>query len=67
MSTATTTSDATTEINVLRSKAADLRATASTLGGPLSQAYRRRAAELELQATALAARLGIDEALVTAA
>lgn len=56
-----------TEVAVLRSKAADLRSMAEDLGSPLALTYRRRAAELELQATALAARLGIDERPVLAA
>ncbi len=66
MSTATMTHP-TIAVAVRRSKAADLRETASTLEAPLAVAYRRRAAELELQATALAARLGIDERLLVAA
>ena len=64
---ATLTHDATTQIAVLRSKAADLRETARGLEGPLAMTYRRRAAELELQASALAARLGIDESVLVAA
>ena len=71
MSTATLTrptrSRATSQVAVLRSRAADLRTMAVDLEGPLAFTYRRRAAELELQATALAARLGIDETPVLAA
>ena len=46
---------------VLRSRAADLRIMATSIRTPLSNAYRRRAAELELQAAALAAGLGFQE------
>jgi len=42
----------------LRSRAADLRIMATSIRTPLSNTYRRRAAELELQAAALAAGLG---------
>ena len=67
MSTTTThTHDATTELAVLRSKAADLRESAAALEGPLALTYRRRAAEIELQASALAARYGFDEPLLAA-
>lgn len=49
------------DVAVLRSKAADLRCSADRFDGPLAAAYRRRAAELELEAAALAARLGLVE------
>ncbi|MEZ5167988.1 MAG: hypothetical protein R2695_16435 [Acidimicrobiales bacterium] len=55
------------EVDALRSKAADLRHAASELSAPLATAYRRRAAELELEAAALAARLGRVESLDVAA
>lgn len=55
------------DVSLLRSKAADLRSTAADVGGPVSTAYRRRAAELELEAAALAARFGLIEALTLAA
>jgi len=48
-------------LSVLRSRAADLRLMATSIRTPLSNAYRRRAAELELQAAALAAGLGFQE------
>jgi len=46
---------------VLRSRAADLRLMATSIRTPLSNTYRRRAAELELQAAAMAAALGLAE------
>lgn len=49
------------DVAVLRSKAADLRRSAEELHGPLAVTYRRRAAELELEATLLAASLGLVE------
>ncbi|MEZ5244017.1 MAG: hypothetical protein R2707_02895 [Acidimicrobiales bacterium] len=55
------------DVSLLRSKAADLRGAASDLGAPLSTTYRRRAAELELEAAALAARFGLIEELTLAA
>ena len=55
------------DVNLLRSKAADLRTTAAEVGAPLSTTYRRRAAELELEAAALAARFGLIEDLSLAA
>jgi hypothetical protein len=55
------------DVNLLRSKAADLRQTASEVSPALSTAYRRRAAELELEAAALAARFGLTEDLTLAA
>jgi hypothetical protein len=55
------------DVSVLRSKAADLRVTATEIPTPLSTAYRRRAAELELEAAALAARFGLIEDLSLAA
>lgn len=55
------------DVSLLRSKAADLRLTASEIPTPLSTAYRRRAAELELEAAALAARFGLIEDLSLAA
>lgn len=55
------------DVAVLRSRAADLRHAAAGLGGPLAATYRRRAAELELEATALAARLGLVEDVPLAA
>jgi len=45
----------------LRSRSADLRLMATSIRTPLSNTYRRRAAELELQAAALAAALGFAE------
>ncbi len=47
------------DVSLLRSKAADLRLTAAEIPSPLSTAYRRRAAELELEAAALAAKAGV--------
>lgn len=55
------------DVSLLRSKAADLRHTASDIETPLSTTYRRRAAELELEAAALAARFGLVESLELAA
>ena len=55
------------DVALLRSKAADLRHTASEITSPLSTTYRRRAAELELEAAALAARFGLIEDLQLAA
>ena len=55
------------EVAVMLSKAGDLRQTADTIDGPLATVYRRRAAELELEATALAARRGIDQRVPSAA
>ncbi len=55
------------EVTIRRSKAAELRRGAVEVSGPLATAYRRRAAELELEATALAARLGYEETLQLAA
>lgn len=55
------------DVSLLRSKAADLRLTATEIPTPLSVAYRRRAAELELEAAALAARFGLIEDLSLAA
>ncbi len=55
------------DVSLLRSKAADLRVSAADLGSPLSTTYRRRAAELELEAAALAARFGLFEELTLAA
>ena len=55
------------DVAVLRSKAADLRLTAAQTDPPLASAYRRRAAELELEATALAARFGLVEEVALAA
>jgi len=55
------------DVSLLRSKAADLRLTATEIRTPLSTAYRRRAAELELEAAALAARFGLIEPLDLAA
>ncbi len=46
---------------VLRSRAADLRLMATSIRTPLSNTYRRRAAEIELQAAALAAGLGFTD------
>ncbi len=46
---------------VLRSRAADLRLMATSIRTPLSNTYRRRAAEIELQAAALAAGLGFAD------
>jgi len=48
-------------LSALRSRAADLRLMATSIRTPLSHTYRRRAAELELQAAALAAGLGFAE------
>jgi len=45
----------------LRSRAADLRIMATSIRTPLSNTYRRRASELELQAAALAAALGFAQ------
>lgn len=55
------------DVSVLRSKAADLRLSATEIRTPLSTAYRRRAAELELEAAALAARFGLVEDVALAA
>ncbi len=55
------------EVTTRRSKAAELRSGAVAFSGPLAIAYRRRAAELELEATAIAARLGYEETLQLAA
>jgi hypothetical protein len=55
------------DVSLLRSKAADLRQSASEIAAPLSTTYRRRAAELELEAAALAARFGLHEPLSLAA
>lgn len=55
------------DVSLLRSKAADLRLSASDISAPLSTTYRRRAAELELEAAALAARFGLVEDLTLAA
>jgi len=55
------------DVDLLRSKAADLRLTATEIRTPLSTAYRRRASELELEAAALAARFGLIEDLSLAA
>lgn len=55
------------DVHLLRSKAADLRHTAADVSAPLSVTYRRRAAELELEAAALAARFGLIEDLTLAA
>ena len=55
------------EVTRLRSKAADLRQTAGDLDGLLSTTYRRRAAEMELEAAAMAARFGLIESLDLAA
>ena len=55
------------DVSLLRSKAADLRVTAADIAAPLSTTYRRRAAELELEAAALAARFGLIEDLTLAA
>ncbi len=55
------------DVSLLRSKAADLRQTAADVSPALSTAYRRRAAELELEAAALAARFGLTEDLTLAA
>ena len=55
------------DVSLLRSKAADLRVTAADIDAPLSTTYRRRAAELELEAAALAARFGLIEDLTLAA
>ena len=59
--------DATAEVAVLRSRASDLRRSADGLAEPVAAAFQRRAAELELEASALAARLGIAEPLQLAA
>jgi len=45
----------------LRSRSADLRLMATSIRTPLSNTYRRRASELELQAAALAASLGFAQ------
>ncbi len=45
----------------LRSRATDLRLMATSIRTPLSNTYRRRASELELQAAALAAALGFAQ------
>jgi len=50
-----------------RAKAAQLRSGAGEFSAPLATAYRRRAAELELEAAALAARLGYEEQVQLAA
>ncbi len=55
------------EVAARRSRAVDLRDSAATLEDPLAIAYRRRAAELELEAAVLAARLGGDDRLQPAA
>ncbi len=55
------TRDPSTTLGALRSRAAGLRLTATGIRTPLSTTYRRRAAELELQAAALAAALGFAE------
>ena len=55
------------DVALLRSKAADLRLTATEIRTPLSTTYRRRAAEIELEAAALAARFGLIERLDLAA
>lgn len=55
------------DVSLMRSKAADLRQTASDISPALSSTYRRRAAELELEAAALAARFGLNEELTLAA
>ncbi|MEQ8842594.1 MAG: hypothetical protein RIB98_16550 [Acidimicrobiales bacterium] len=55
------------DVSLLRSKAADLRVSAADISAPLSTTYRRRAAELELEAAALAARFGLVEDLTLAA
>jgi len=55
------------DVSLLRSKAADLRLSATDIHAPLSTTYRRRAAELELEAAALAARFGLIEDLTLAA
>lgn len=55
------------DVSLLRSKAADLRQTAGDTSPAISTAYRRRAAELELEAAALAARFGLIEDLTLAA
>ncbi len=49
------------DVALLRSKAADLRLSATEIRTPLSTVYRRRASELELEAAALAARFGLVE------
>ena len=49
------------DVALLRSKAAGLRLSATEIRTPLSTVYRRRASELELEAAALAARLGLVE------
>jgi hypothetical protein len=55
------------EVSLLLSKAADLRDPAATIDGPLATVYRRRASELELEATALAAHRGVDRRVPSAA
>ena len=55
------------DVSLLRSKAADLRLSATEIRTPLSTAYRRRASEMELEAAALAARFGLIEDLQLAA
>ncbi|MEM7140470.1 MAG: hypothetical protein AAF548_05495 [Actinomycetota bacterium] len=55
------------DVSLMRSKAADLRLTAGDIETPLSTTYLRRAAELELEAAALAARFGLIEQLELAA
>jgi hypothetical protein len=55
------------DVSLMRSKAADLRHTATDIASPLSTTYRRRASELELEAAALAARFGLIEGLELAA
>ncbi len=55
------------DVQVLRARAADLRRSAVEIPAPLSTTYRRRASELELEAAALAARIGLAEDLTLAA
>lgn len=55
------------DVTLLRSRAADLRQSATEISMPLSSTYRRRAAELELEAAALAARFGVHESFELAA
>lgn len=55
------------DVSILRSRAADLRVLADELHGPLALTYRRRAAELELEAAARAARHGdVDPGVLAA-
>ncbi len=56
-----------TDVTTRRSRAADLRLAALGALEPVAVAYRRRAAELELEATVLAARLGFEEEFERAA